>query len=252
MAARLRAEVPRDPMRRVSHDRIYQALFVQGRGELRRELDRSRRAGRAAWRSPGPAVSDPAAPGPAARGQAPTETDTDTETDTVMFSETPPQPADRAVPGHWEGDLIFGKNHGSFVGTLVERDTRYVLLLHLPAGHGAGAVGAAMRRVLTALPAQVADGITHDQGPPLVSYSAFTVAACLTVCFCDPRSPWRPGSNENTNQLLRQYLPQDTDLSVHSAADLAAVAARLNGRPRQTLGYLNPFEKLAELIAASP
>jgi IS30 family transposase len=237
-------------MRRVSHDRIYQTLFVQGRGELRRELDRSLRAGRAAWRSPGPAVSDPAAPGTAARGQASAETETDP--DTVWFSDQPPQPADRAVPGHWEGDLIFGKNHRSFVGTLVERDTRYVLLLHLPAGHDAGAVGAAMRRVITTLPAQVADDITRDQGRPLVSYSAFTVAAGLPVYFCDPRSPWRPGSNENTNQLLRQYLPQDTDLSVHSAADLAAVAARLNGRPRKTLGYLNPFEKLAELIAAAP
>ena len=166
-----------------------------------------------------------------------------------MISERTAEAEDRAVPGHWEGDLIIGKDCKSAVGTLVERTTRYVLLLHLPQGRDPHQVGQAMRQAITALPTGLARTITWDQGIEMVYHADFTIATGIPVYFCDPHSPWQRGSNENTNGLLRQYLPKSTDLSVHSAGDLACIAASLNGRPRKTLGFMKPSEKLAELLA---
>jgi IS30 family transposase len=167
----------------------------------------------------------------------------------VMISQRPAEAADRAVPGHWEGDLVIGKDCRSAVGTLVERATRYVLLLHLPGGRDAHLVEQAMRQAITALPGQLTRTITWDQGKEMAYHADFTIATGIPVYFCDPHKPWQRGSNENTNGLLRQYLPKGTDLSVHSAADLARIARSLNNRPRKTLGYMTPSEKLAELLA---
>jgi IS30 family transposase len=231
IAARLRIEYPGDPMMRVSHETIYQALYVQGRGELRRELARCLRSGRAKRR-------------PRGRGQH-----TGQIRDMVMISERPAEAADRAVPGHWEGDLIIGKDCKSAVGTLVERTTRYVMLLHLPAGRDAHLVEQAMRQAITALPAGLARTITWDQGKEMACHAGFTIATGIPVYFCDPHKPWQRGSNENTNGLLRQYLPKGTDLSAHSAEDLARIATSLNNRPRKTLGFMKPSERLAELLA---
>jgi IS30 family transposase len=153
------------------------------------------------------------------------------------------------VPGHWEGDLIIGKDSKSAVGTLVERTTRYVLLLHLPAGRGAAGVEAAMRQAIGTLPDELARTVTWDQGKEMAFHAQFTIATGIPVYFCDPHKPWQRGSNENTNGLLRQYLPKGTDLSVHSAADIARIARSLNNRPRKTLGYMKPSEKLAEFLA---
>ncbi len=231
IAARLRIEFPGDPMMRVSHETIYQALYVQGRGELRRELARCLRTGRAKRR-------------PRGRGE-----NTGRIRDMVMISERPAEAEDRAAPGHWEGDLIIGKDCRSAVGTLVERTTRYVLLLHLPAGRDAHLVERAMRQAITALPADLARTITWDQGKEMAYHAHFTIATGIPVYFCDPHKPWQRGSNENTNGLLRQYLPKGTDLSAHSAADLARTARSLNTRPRKTLGFMTPSEKLTELLA---
>ena len=231
IAARLRIECGGDPMMRVSHETIYQALYVQGRGELRRELARCLRTGRAKRR-------------PRHRGQ-----NIGQIRDMVMISERPAEAADRAVPGHWEGDLLIGTDLTSAVGTLVERTTRYVVLLHLPDGHAAHLVEQAMRQAISALPAQLARTITWDQGKEMANHAEFTLATGIPVYFCDPHKPWQRGSNENTNGLLRQYLPKGTNLSVHSADDLAGIARSLNNRPRKTLGYMTPSEKLAELLA---
>ena len=231
ISQRLRTEHPGDPMMWVSHETIYQALYVQGRGELRRELARCLRTGRAKRR-------------PRGRGE-----NTGRIKDMVMISERPAEAADRAVPGHWEGDLIIGKNCKSAVGTLVERTTRFVLLLHLPRGRDAHLVEQAMRDAIGTLPAELARTITWDQGKEMAYHADFTIATGIPVYFCDPHAPWQRGSNENTNGLLRQYLPKGTDLSVHSAEDLARIAASLNNRPRKTLGFMKPSEKLAELLA---
>jgi len=231
ISRRLRIEFPGDPMMRVSHETIYQALYVQGRGELRRELARCLRTGRARRRS---------------RGR---DGRSGHIKDMVMISERPAEAEDRAVPGHWEGDLIIGKDCKSAVGTLVERTTRYVMLLHLPQGRDAHLAGQAMRQAITALPAGLARTITWDQGIEMTYHADFTIATGIPVYFCDPHSPWQRGSNENTNGLLRQYLPKSTDLSVHSAGDLARIARSLNGRPRKTLGFMKPSERLAELLA---
>jgi IS30 family transposase len=231
IARRLRIEFPGDPMMRVSHETIYQALFVQGRGELRRALARCLRTGRAKRR-------------PRGRGES-----TGQIKGMVMISERPAEAGDRAVPGHWEGDLIIGKGCKSAVGTLVERTTRYVMLLHLPRGRDAHLVEQAMRQAITALPADLARTITWDQGKEMAYHADFTIATGIPVYFCDPHAPWQRGSNENTHGLLRQYLPKGTDLSVHSAEDLARIAASLNNRPRKTLGFMKPSEKLAELLA---
>jgi transposase, IS30 family len=231
ISARLRIEHPGDPMMRVSHETIYQALYVQGRGELRRELARCLRTGRPKRR-------------PRGRGE-----NTGQLRDMVMISDRPAEADDRAVPGHWEGDLIIGGNLKSAVGTLVERTTRYVLLLHLPEGRNAHLVEQAMREAISTLPAELARTITWDQGKEMAYHADFTIATGIPVYFCDPHKPWQRGSNENTNGLLRQYLPKGTDLSVHSAEDLARIARSLNGRPRKTLGFMTPSEKLAELLA---
>ncbi len=231
ISARLRIEFAGDPMMQVSHETIYQALFVQGRGELRRELARCLRTGRAKRRS---------RHRPENTGRI---------KDMVMISERPAEAADRAVPGHWEGDLIIGKDCKSAVGTLVERSTRYVLLLHLPGGRGASSVDAAMRQAIATLPGELFRTLTWDQGKEIAYHAQFTIDTGIQVYFCDPHKPWQRGSNENTNGLLRQYLPKGTDLSAHSAEDIARIARSLNNRPRKTLGYMKPSEKLAELVA---
>ena len=231
ISRRLRIEFPDDPMMQVSHETIYQALYVQGRGELRRELARCLRSGRARRRPRGRDGRSGHIKG------------------MVMISERPAEAGDRAVPGHWEGDLIIGKDCKSAVGTLVERTTRYVLLLHLPAGRDAHLVEQAMREAIGTLPAELTRTITWDQGIEMARHADFTIATGIPVYFCDPHSPWQRGSNENTNGLLRQYLPKGTDLSVHSAGDLARIARSLNGRPRKTLEFMTPSEKLTELLA---
>jgi IS30 family transposase len=166
-----------------------------------------------------------------------------------MISERPPEADDRAVPGHWEGDLIIGQGCRSAVGTLVERTSRYVLLLHLPDGRDAAGVESAMRQAITTLPAQLRRSITWDQGKEMSRHAQFTIATGIQVYFCDPHKPWQRGSNENTNGLLRQYMPKGTNLFAHTAEDLARYAESLNNRPRKTLGYMTPSERLAELIA---
>ena len=232
VSRRLRIDYPGDPMMWVSHETIYQSLYVQGRGALRRELARCLRTGRAKRRPRG-----------RRDGRA------GYIKDMVMISERPAEAEDRAVPGHWEGDLLIGKDCKSAVGTLVERTTRYVMLLHLPAGRDPHLIQHAMRQAITTLPAGLARTITWDQGIEMIYHADFTIATGIPVYFCDPHSPWQRGPDENTNGLLRQYLPKGTDLSVHSAADLAHIAASLNNRPRKTLGFMKPSEKLAELLA---
>jgi transposase, IS30 family len=167
----------------------------------------------------------------------------------VMISQRPAEAADRAVPGHWDGDLLIGKDCKSAVGTLVERTTRYVVLLHLPTGRDARLVEQAMRQAVGGLPGELARTITWDQGKEMAFHTDFTIATGIPVSCCDPHKPWQRGSNENTNRLLRQYLPKGTDLSVHSAADLARIARSLNNRPRKTLGYVTPSERLTEFLA---
>ena len=231
ITGRLRREFGEDPMMQVSHETIYQSLYVQGRGELRRELARCLRRGHTARKAQGH------------------EQRAGKIRDMVMISDRPPEVADRAVPGHWEGDLMIGKNGASQVGTLVERHTRFVLLLHLPKDRTAPTVEAAMRKAIRTLPAELARSVTWDQGHELASHKSFTMATGIPVYFCDPHSPWQRGSNENTNGLLRQYMPKGTDLSELSAKDLAAIQRSLNNRPRETLGFMKPSEKLAELVA---
>jgi transposase, IS30 family len=234
ISERLRLDFADDPMMQVSHETIYQSLFIQGRGELRRELARCLRSGRTSRRHQGRSGKV---------GKIPNK---------VMISERPPEVEDRSVPGHWEGDLIIGTGGKSAVGTLVERTTRFVLLLHLPGDHRAVNVEAAMRKAILQLPDELALSITWDQGTEMANHVDFTVATGIPIYFCDPHSPWQRGSNENTNGLLRQYMPKSTDLSQHSAADLARFQRSLNGRPRKTLGYMKPSEKFAELVALTP
>jgi transposase, IS30 family len=231
ISRRLRLEFPDDESMRISHETIYQSLYVQGRGALRRELTVCLRTGRA-LRTP--------------RRRA--DGRRERFKDKVMISQRPAEADDRAVPGHWEGDLILGTNGRSAVGTLVERTTRFVLLLHLPHEHGAEAVRDAITDKITTLPRALRRTLTWDQGIELARHAELTIAADLPVYFCDPHSPWQRGTNENTNGLLRQYLPKGSDLSVHSAEHLDAIADRLNGRPRKTLTFKTPTEELDRLL----
>ncbi|GAB7186623.1 IS30 family transposase [Kitasatospora sp. Ki12] len=230
----LRDTFPERPEMHVVHETVYQALYVQGRGELRRELAAALRSGRARRK-----------PHRQAACRQPRFA-----TPMVMISERPAEAEDRAVPGHWEGDLIIGKDGASAIGTLVERATRYVMLLHLPNGRTAEHVRDALVETVQTLPAHLVRSLTWDQGSEMAAHGSFTVATGIPVYFCDPASPWQRGSNENTNGLLRQYFPKGTDLAVHDPEHLAFVAAELNGRPRKTLGWDTPAERLHKLIAA--
>lgn len=230
IAAKLRLEFPGRPEMWVSHETIYKSLYVQGRGELRRELHRCLRTGRAQRHHQGRTEK---------RGQLP---------NMVMISERPAEIEDRAVPGHWEGDLILGANNKSAVGTLVERSTRFVMLLHLPNDHTAEAVRDAMTAKICTLPAAMRRSVTWDQGREMAQHAQFTIDTGVPVYFCDPHSPWQRGSNENTNGLLRQYFPKGTSLRRYSPADLDAAADSLNNRPRQTLNWQTPTERLNELL----
>ena len=232
IAAKLRIDFPDQPEMWVSHETIYKSLYVQGRGELRRELHRCLRTGRAQRRHQGRAET---------RGRIP---------DMVMISERPAEIEDRAVPGHWEGDLILGANNASAIGTLVERSTRFVMLLHLPHGRTAEAVRDAMAAKILILPAALRRSITWDQGSEMAHHARFTIDTGVPVYFCDPRSPWQRGSNENTNGLLRQYFPKGISLRRFTASDLDAAADSLNSRPRETLSWQTPAEKLNELLVA--
>ena len=229
IARRLRDEFPNDAEMQVSHETIYKTLYVQGRGELRRELTRCLRSGRA-QRQP--------------QGRSPRTR----ITDMVMISERPAEAADRAVPGHWEGDLIMGKANRSAIATLVERSTRYVLLARIT-DQRAETVREALAQAITTLPAHLWRSLTWDQGVEMAQHAFFTVETGLPVYFCDPHSPWQRGSNENTNGLLRQYFPKGTDLSGYTQEQLDAVAVQLNGRPRETLGFKTPAEVLTAFLA---
>ena len=227
-------EYPDNEGMRLSHETIYRSLYVQARGSLKRELSRHLRSGRRRRQPRGASRHGHG------RGRI---------KDMVMISERPPEVADRAVPGHWEGDLLLGTKT-SAIATLVERQTRYCQLVALPEGFGAGAVREALAKSITTLPKQLRRSLTWDQGHEMAEHDRFSVDSGVAVYFCDPRSPWQRGSNENTNGLLRQYFPKGRSLAAVSQLELDAVAAKLNGRPRQTLGFMTPAEKLAELIQA--
>jgi IS30 family transposase len=247
IAKRLPVDFPDDESMRVSHETIYQSLYVQGRGALRRELTACLRTGRA-LRVPRARVRG--------RGKGFITAD-------ILISERPAEASDRAIPGHWEGDLIVGLG-SSAIGTLVERTTRFTMLLHLPrmtghdgprvkhgpalAGHGAEAVRAAIASAITTLPEQLRRSLTWDQGTEMSQHVRLRIDTGLQIFFCDPHSPWQRGTNENTNGLLRQYFPQGTDLSKHGVDDLTAIAAALNGRPRKTLGWKTPAETLNDYL----
>jgi transposase, IS30 family len=231
ISARLVLEFPGRAEMRVSHETIYQSLYVQGRGALRRELAASLRTGRA--------LRKPRRKEGERRGKIP---------GMVNISERPAEAADRAVPGHWEGDLLIGAHGASAVGTLVERTTRFTMLVPLPAGRDAAAVADALTPVIAGLPAAVRRSLTWDQGWEMRAHARIAVAADCEIFFCDPHAPWQRGSNENTNGLLRQYFPKGTSLAGHTPQDLAAVAGELNGRPRKTLGWKTPAEALAEIL----
>lgn len=247
IANRLRVDFPGNKSMRISHEAIYQALYVQGRGALRRELTACLRTGRA-LRVPRARTRE--------RGKGFVRPE-------IMISERPAEADDRAVPGHWEGDLILGLG-SSAIGTLVERTSRFTMLLHLPrqkghgerrikngpavAGHGAEAVRDAIASSIRTLPEELRRSLTWDQGAEMAQHAQLRIDTGLAIYFCDPQSPWQRGTNENTNGLVRQYFPRGTDLSKHTADDLAAVAATLNGRPRKTLGWKTPAESLAGML----
>ena len=248
IAHRVRRDFPHDDAMRISHEAIYQALYVQGRGALRRELTACLRTGRALR-----------VPRARSRGRGKSSIAPE-----ILISQRPAEAVDRAVPGHWEGDLILGLG-SSAIGTLVERTTRFTMLLHLPrmaghgtearekngpalAGHGAEAVRDAIVRMITTLPEVLRRSLTWDRGAEMTQHAQLRIDAGVQVYFCDPHSPWQRGTNENTNGLLRQYFPQGTVLSVHSVDDLAAVAAALNTRPRKTLGWRTPAEAFDQVL----
>jgi IS30 family transposase len=251
ISQRLRVDFPEDRSMRISHEAIYQALYIQGRGALKRELVACLRTGRALRV-------------PRARTQSRGKKFVTPE---VLISERPAEVEDRAIPGHWEGDLILGLD-SSAIGTLVERTTRFTVLLHLPrmeghgagpvvkngpalAGHGAEAVRDAIAKSVASLPEQLRRSLTWDQGAEMAKHAELRLATNIDIYFCDPHSPWQRGTNENTNGLLRQYFPKGTDLARHSDDDLAAVAHALNTRPRKTLGWKTPAEALDELLQSA-
>lgn len=250
ISQRLKVDFPEDLTMRISHEAIYQALYIQGRGALRRELSACLRSGRALR-----------LPRERARSRSKAFV-----ADALMISDRPAEIGDRAVPGHWEGDLILGLG-SSAIGTLVERTTRFTMLLHLPrmeghgtgksvkngpplAGHGAEAVRDAIAETVSKLPAHLRRSLTWDQGAEMAQHAQLRLDTGLDIYFCDPQSPWQRGSNENTNGLLRQYFPKGTDLSQHGAEELSAVAHALNTRPRKTLGWKTPAEALDRLLKA--
>jgi IS30 family transposase len=232
---RLVKDFPDDENMRVSHETIYQALYFQARGGLKREVAQALRTGRTRrkpHRQPGQRTHrfvDPM----------------------IMISERPAEIEDRAVPGHWEGDLIMGEANKTAIATLVERATRYTLLVHLPDGHNAEAVRDGLIATIDTLPAHLRGSLTWDQGAEMARHKQFSMATDMAVYFCDPASPWQRGTNENTNGLLRQYFPKGTDLSVFSPADLEHVAQQLNGRPRKTLDWDTPAERLRDLLTTN-
>ena len=251
ISRRLQLDFPEDASMQVSHEAIYQALYVQGRGALRRELSACLRTGRA-LRVPRARTRQ--------RGRQ-------FITPELMISERPAEVEDRAVSGHWEGDLIIGLNR-SAIGTLVERSTRFTMLLHLPpmaghgsgvrvkngpalAGHGAEAVRDAITTKIATLPEQLGKSLTWDQGTEMAQHAQLRIDTGLEIYFCDPRSPWQRGTNENTNGLLRQYFPKGTDMNRYGKRELDAVAVTLNGRPRKTLGWKTPAEALEALLSAA-
>ena len=231
IVGRLRRQFPDDPEMRVSAETIYQSLYVQSRGALRRDLTKCLRTGRA-LRRPG------RRPGQR-RNQIP---------DMINITERPAEADDRAVPGHWEGDLILGKNNLSAIGTLVERTTGYTMLVHLPDGYKAEQVRDALTEKIQTIPDILRASLTWDQGIEMRDWKQVSVAADIDIYFCDPHSPWQRGTSENTNGLLRQYFPKGTDLSVHSAVDLDWVATELNDRPRKRLGFAKPIEEIGPLL----
>ncbi|MBP2216944.1 IS30 family transposase [Arthrobacter sp. CAN_C5] len=228
----LAAAFPDRTEMQVCPETIYQALYVQGRGHLRADLHQHLRTGRAMRR---PRRSTAAK----SSGKIP---------DMILISERPPEVADRAVPGHWEGDLVLGSNCRSAIATLVERQTRFTILIHLPEDHGAIAVRDGLLAAIKTLPAHLAKSLTWDQGTELAQHRQITMATKMAIYFCDPHSPWQRGSNENTNGLLRQYFPKGTDLSVHSPQRLLEVATELNDRPRKTLGGITPAQAMERLL----
>jgi IS30 family transposase len=231
IAGWLRRSFPDRPELWVSHETIYQSLYVQARGALRKELTAHLRRRRSYRRPRGHSTYN-------GQGQL---------RGTLNISERPPQATDRAVPGHWEGDLLFGKNMTA-VATLVERHSRYLMLIALPEGHRAELVANALAERVVGLPQELRRSLTWDQGKEMAAHARFSIETGLPVYFCDPRSPWQRGSNENTNGLLRQYFPKRSDLARFSQADLDAVAAQLNDRPRQTLGWMTPSQALDQAL----
>jgi IS30 family transposase len=231
IAGRLRRQFPDDPEMRVSPETIYQSLYVQSRGALRRDLTKCLRTGRALRR--------PCRQANKRRNQIP---------DMINISQRPAQADDRAVPGHWEGDLIIGKNNQSAIGTLVERTTGYTMLVHLPDGYAAEQVRDALTEKIKTIPDILKASLTWDQGIEMRDWKQVSVAADIDIYFCDPHSPWQRATSENTNGLLRQYFPKGTDLTVHSAIDLDWVATELNDRPRKRLGFAKPIEEIGPLL----
>ena len=234
IAGRLRDDFPDDPEMWVSPETIYQAIYVQPRGELAKDVKSALRTGRIK-RKP--------------HGRKETESGPGKIKDMVNISERPAEADDRAIPGHWEGDLIIGANSASAIGTLVERTTGFVLLLHLPEDHTAATVAAAMTAKMPELPEILWRSLTWDQGREMASHTTITEATGLPIYFCDPHSPWQRGTNENTNGLLRQYFPKSTDLSFHGPGILDNVAAELNARPRKRHGFRTPAEELQRLLS---
>jgi transposase, IS30 family len=232
ISKRLRDDYPDDEGMHVSHETIYECLYLQARGELRTQLKLALRRGRTRR------VKHSRTP--VTRGKI---------RDMVNISERPKEAEDRAVPGFWEGDLIIGKGNKSQIATLVERTTRFLMLVRIPYDRNAERVAYLLGKKMETLPQFLRNSVTWDQGKEMARHADFTIATGIPVYFCDPHSPWQRGSNENTNGLLRQYFPKGTDLSLHSQAELDRVAAELNGRPRETLGWRKPVEVLNDLLA---